>query len=430
MMDFAIGMAAFALFFALTGYFVFSLIAQFRAQRLALKTSLLETHYLRARVKQIMDTRKSEKAKSDFSWNGFRKFRIDRKIKENADICSFYLVPHDGKPLPPFLPGQYLTFEIGIPAAAKPGGGQAGNSKPVIRCYSLSDSPTQSDYYRVTIKKIPPPPGKPELPPGLVSSYFHEYLNEGDLVDVKAPAGHFHLDLTKQTPIILIAGGVGITPVLSMLNTVIRSTSEWEVWFFFGVRNRTEHIMKEHLERIALENPNVHLNVCYSNPTSDDVPGKDYHHGERVSVDLFKKLLPSNNYRFYICGPPPMMNQITQDLMAWGVPEKDIFFEAFGPASVKKLAPVPESGQTVFQVTFAKSGKTLAWQPQAGSLLDFADQNGIKIDSGCRAGNCGTCLTAIKSGEISCLVESGAKPEVGSCLACISVPKDNLTLDA
>jgi ferredoxin-NADP reductase len=383
-----------------------------------------------------MDARKSEKAKSELSWNGFRKFRIDRKVKECGDICSLYLVPHDGKALPPFLPGQYLTFEISISETAKSAGGKGPNAKPVIRCYSLSDSPTQSDYYRVTIKKIPSPPGKPELSPGLVSGYFHDHLKEGDIVDVKAPAGHFYLDLTKQTPVVLIAGGVGVTPVLSMLNTIIRSTSAREVWFFFGVRNRTEHIMKEHLERIALENPNVHLNVCYSNPTSDDVAGKDYHHGERVSVDLFKKLLPSNNYRFYICGPPPMMNQITQDLMAWGVPEQSILFEAFGPATVKKLAPAqplaqaPEKAQAAFQVTFAKSGKTLAWQPEAGSLLDFATQNGITIDSGCRAGNCGTCRTAVKSGEVSYLVESGAKPEAGSCLTCISVPKNNLTLDA
>jgi len=431
-MDLAIEITALAFFAVLTASFIFSLVAQFRARRLAGKTTVLENDYLRARIERIMDTRKGEKAKNEFSWNGFRKFRVDRKVKESGDIFSFYLVPHDGKPLPPFLPGQYLTFEINIPGASK----SAGGSKPVIRCYSLSDSPTQSDYFRVSIKKVPPPPGKPELPPGLVSSYFHEHLKEGDIVDVKAPAGHFYLDLAQQTPVVLIAGGVGVTPVLSMINTLTRHTSEREVWFFFGVRNRAEHIMKEHLQRLALENPNVHLNICYSNPAEDDIQGKDYHHRERVSVDLFKKLLPSNNYQFYICGPPPMMNQITQDLMAWGVPEKSVFFEAFGPATVKKLTPAPSSAQAAekaqpaFQVTFAKSGKTLAWQPEAGSLLDFAAQNGVTIDSGCRAGNCGTCLTAVKSGEVSYLVESGAKPEAGSCLTCISVPKNNLTLDA
>src|SRR3990167_2615749 len=157
MMDFAIEITALALLAVLTVHFIFSLIAQFRVQRVALKTSVLENSYLRARVGQIMDARKSEKAKTDHSWSGLRKFRIDRKVKEGGDICSFYLVPHDGKPLPPFLPGQYLTFEISIPENMKSGGGQGSNSKPVIRCYSLSDSPTQYDYYRVTIKKIPTP---------------------------------------------------------------------------------------------------------------------------------------------------------------------------------------------------------------------------------------------------------------------------------
>ena len=180
----------------------------------------------------------------------------------------------------------------------------------------------------------------------------------------------------------------------------------------------------------------MRIRICYSTPSKEDVLGQDYHHGERVSADLFKKLLPSNNYQFYICGPAPMMNQLTQDLIAWGVPEKSVFFEAFGPATVKKLAAaqtpanVAEKTETAFQVTFAKSGKTLSWKPEAGSLLDFADQNGITIDSGCRAGNCGTCITAIKSGEISYLVEHGAPSEAGSCLACISVPKGPLTLDA
>ena len=435
MMDLAIEITALGLLAVLAANFIFSLASQFRAQRLAGKTALLEGDFLRARIGQIMDARKNEKVKNELSWNGFRKFRVHRKVKENSDICSFYLVPHDGKPLPAFAPGQYLTFEISIPETSKSGGAPGKNSKPVIRCYSLSDSPNRSDYYRVSIKKIPSPSGKPELPPGLVSNYFHNHLKEGDIVDVKAPSGHFYLDLTKQGPVVLIAGGVGVTPVLSMLNAIVEGGSKREVHFFYGLRNKTEHIMKEHLDRVAAENPNVHLHVCYSNPEGGDAAGKDYHYAERVSVGLFKKILKSNNYEFYICGPPPMMNQITQDLAAWGVPEKAVFFEAFGPASVKKLVPPPSAvpasaAQPALQVTFAKSGKTFPWKADSTSILDFAAENGVAIDSGCRAGNCGTCITAIKSGEVCYLVESGAKPEAGSCLTCISVPKNNLTLDA
>jgi ferredoxin len=132
-----------------------------------------------------------------------------------------------------------------------------------------------------------------------------------------------------------------------------------------------------------------------------------------------------------------MMNSIVKDLEAWGVPETHIHFEAFGPATVKKTAPVAHPDATAasqasagITVTFAKSNVTAAWQPEIGSILEFAEANGVAMDSGCRAGNCGTCITAIKSGEVKYLQEPGAKPEAGSCLTCVSVPKGNVTLDA
>jgi Na+-transporting NADH:ubiquinone oxidoreductase subunit NqrF len=217
----------------------------------------------------------------------------------------------------------------------------------------------------------------------------------------------------------------------------VASGSQRETWFFYGVRNGKEHIMKDHFDRIRREHGNARLNMCYSDPEPSETKGKDYDHGERVSVELFKRLLPSNNYEFYICGPPPMMNSIVKDLEAWGVPETQIHFEAFGPATVKKTAPVAHPDATAasqasagITVTFAKSNVTAAWQPEIGSILEFAEANGVAMDSGCRAGNCGTCITAIKSGEVKYLQEPGAKPEAGSCLTCVSVPKGNVTLDA
>jgi len=118
-------------------------------------------------------------------------------------------------------------------------------------------------------------------------------------------------------------------------------------------------------------------------------------------------------------------------LAGWGVPKKNIHFEAFGPATVKGCkADTGEKSSAKIDIQFEKSGKTLVWDAKAASLLDFAEANGIPIDSGCRAGNCGTCLTAIKSGEVELVGEPGSEPESGSCLACISIPKENLTLDA
>lgn len=340
-----------------------------------------------------------------------------------SDVVSFYLAPHDGKPLPPFLPGQYLTFQLRIP----------GIDKPTIRCYSLSDC-AHPNYYRVTIKRAPPPKDRPELPCGLVSNFFQDQVREGDILDVQAPRGGFFLDILKENPVVLIGGGIGLTPVLSMLNAIVASGSKRETWFFFGVRNRVEHFMKEHLERIAREHDHVRIHVCYSDPAADDLEGRDYHHRERVTVDLLRRLLPSNNYEYYVCGPPPMMNQITKELEAWGVPEAHIHYEAFGPATVKKVTHRSEEiaapGAPVVKVTFARSGKDFPWDSKASSLLEFAEGQGIRIDAGCRAGNCGTCLTAVRSGQFAYTIEPGAPAEPGTCLTCVSVPKGDLVLDA
>jgi uncharacterized protein len=355
------------------------------------------------------------------SWSGYRKFVVTKKVKECEDVYSFYLSAHDHKPLPSFKPGQYITFNINIP----------GMAKSLVRCYSLSDCP-RSDYYRVTIKRALPPAEAKDAPLGLVSSFFCDKVQEGQILDVKAPAGSFFLDLAQERPIVLIAGGVGVTPMLSMLNALVEKRSRREVWFFFGLRNGAEHLEKERLAAVAREFENVRVQICYSRPDPKDVPGQDYHHAERVTVDLFRRLLPSNNYDFYICGPGAMMKSITDDLKAWGVPEKNIFFEAFGPATVKKAAPaVPiVANAAAMQVTFSRSGKIVKWDG-SGSLLDLAEANGLQIEAGCRAGNCGSCAIAIKSGTVELLAEHhGATMEEGSCLACISRPKCDLVVEA
>jgi len=381
----------------------------------------LEGELLKAKIKSIMDRREIEAKQLNLSWNGFRKFKVVSKVEETSDITSFYLAPHDGKELPEFLPGQFLTFQIPVPT----------QPHPVIRCYSLSDSPFHPERYRVSIKRVPAPRNEPTAPPGLVSNYFHDFLNENDIVDVKAPSGHFHLSMTKKFPVVLLAGGVGITPLLSMLNAITEMGSQREVWFFLGVRNKKDHVMKEHLEMVARENENVRLRVFYSAPGETDVLDEDYHVKGRVNVENLKTILPSSNFNYYICAPPPMVKDLRKDLAEWGVPEKNIHFEAFGPATVKgcKAEPGKASGVKI-NIQFEKSGKTLVWDFKSESLLDFAELNGISIDSGCRAGNCGTCLTAIKHGKVELVGEPGSEPEAGSCLTCISIPKEDLTLDA
>jgi hypothetical protein len=164
------------------------------------------------------------------------------------------------------------------------------------------------------------------------------------------------------------------------------------------------------------------------------VQGRDYQHAGRVSVDLFKQLLPSSNYEFYICGPGAFMKSITDGLREWGVPDKHVFFEAFGPATVRKVAAPITSPPTVsaapLTVGFSRSGKSFEWKLEQSTLLELAEANGVTIEAGCRAGNCGTCLVAIKSGDVEYLAGHGALAEERSCLMCICKPKSNLVLDA
>lgn len=400
-------------------------------QRRAAETKRAEAaaRHFEQRARLRLESERAERDRRQLSWNGQRKLFIERKVLEADDVCSFYLKAHDHKPLAPFKPGQYLTFQLKIP----------DQPKPVIRCYSLSDSPLEKDHYRVTIKRLgPPPKAPPDTKPGLSSSFFHQGLKEGDILDVRAPGGHFFLDETSERPVVLIGGGVGLTPVLSMLNTICKSGSKRETWFFYGIRNRAEHAMYDHLAEIARDHDHVHIQVCYSQPTDSCVEGRDYQHKGFVAVELFRKLLPSNNYEFYICGPPPMMEMITNDLSEWGVPEEHVNFEAFGPATVKKKAPPAEAKDAAasadeadgIEIVFARSGKTLQWKSDSGSILDFAEDNGIPMDSACRAGNCGTCITAVKEGSVSYLSEPGADVDTGSCLACVAVPKGRLVIEA
>jgi ferredoxin-NADP reductase len=359
--------------------------------------------------------------KSILPWSGTRKFRIERKEPLCRDVASFYLTAHDRKPLPEYLPGQYLTFELDAP----------DHRKRLVRCYSLSDRP-RSDHYRITVKQIRAPANSQSVAPGAVSTIFHERLKEGDIIDVRAPGGSFHLDPTGVSPVVLIAGGIGVTPLLSMLLELVESGSRREIWFFHGVRNGSEHAFKEQIEKIARENSNVRVHIFYSQPQTDDKFNENGKRSGRLTVDLLRTLLPSNNYDFYLCCPGKMMEEIDRDLRAWGVPEKRIHSEAFGAATLRRTANVEPPTTTVeLAVHFAKSGRKTMWNGQPDQvLLDVATACGVPIDSGCRAGNCGTCKVAVKSGQVKYLKEPGCLVEAGTCLTCCCVPQTEIVLDA
>ncbi len=401
-------------------------LAQFSIRSLATarfdkEQGKLKLKLLSAQIEVLKEKHRELEDLNASSWNGFRKFIVKEIRRDVKHVASVLLAPHDGKKLPAFKPGQFLTFNLRIP----------GQDKPVIRCYSLSSSPNP-ETYRVTVKKVLPNPKVADAKPGLSSTFFNEGLKEGEILDVKAPSGSFFLDLYQSRPVVLIGGGIGITPVFSMLKAIADRKDDRETWLFYGVRNGAELVFREELLELASSMKNVKVLLCFSDPVEGETEGKDFNVHGRVSVELFKKILPSNNYSFYVCGPPPMMESITTSLKEWGVPEASIFFEAFGFATVKKtVAPAteaaPAKGHRVF---FSRSKLEKTWDNSATSLLELAEQNSISIPSGCRTGNCGTCLVAIKSGSVSYLHEPGMKPDAGTCLTCVGVPNGPIEIDA
>ncbi|MBT3584790.1 MAG: 2Fe-2S iron-sulfur cluster binding domain-containing protein [Halobacteriovoraceae bacterium] len=399
------------------------LLATARQHGLMGSRKKLNIEILKARLEAEKQLVVERSATATLGWNGYRKFKVTELNKEANGITSVVFTPHDERPLPPFEPGQYLTFELNVP----------GQDKPLTRCYSLSDGPKENTY-RITVKKVPPPRDRPELPSGKSSTYFNEHVQVGYIIDLKAPSGAFHINLKENSGVVLIGGGIGVTPVYSMLKALDDLGSEREAWFFYGVRNDKEFIYAEDFKKIAVSNPNAKINICYSSAWDGPKDPNITYHNERVSVDLMKRLLPSSNYNFYICGPPPFMNAVVEGLTDWGAPKKKVHFEAFGPATVKKAKPAakPVEGAEKIEipVKFARAGKDLKWCGNDETLLELGEANEVGMSSGCRVGNCGVCAVALKKGEIDYAKEPSFDIEKGTCLPCIGMPSSEVEIDA
>ena len=364
------------------------------------------------------------------AWSGLRAFKVVARAFEDPakTQCSYYLAPVDGAALPAFKPGQFLTFSLEVP------GSEGREAKTITRCYSLSDCPAP-DQYRVTIKRVLAPTGKPALAPGVSSNYFHDDVHEGDILQLRAPSGHFHIDDLSQAPVVLIAGGIGITPMMSMLRWCVQHQPQRPVHLFYGLRNSTEHAFKADLKDLAKSAPqvqvqvHVHVHVVYSKPLATDTQPDDFQHVGHIDIELLKRSLPHGAYQFYVCGPPAMMESVVPALSQWGVATPDIHFEAFGPASVR-LPETPLATQAPVEVRFARSGRTLTWNGTESNLLDFAEKHGIAVESGCRSGSCGSCLTTLVSGSVTYANLPDHEIAVGQCLLCVGKPQSALTLGA
>lgn len=377
---------------------------------------------IRNRFQRRLNTARGLIANSS-TWEGFRRLTITNKIRETDDTYSFTLALENGEKLPQFLPGQHLIFRL--PVQEK--------KHPLLRNYSLSETPILRHFYRVTIRRAAPPELNRDAPPGIGSSYFHDAMRVGDRVEAEAPRGSFCLDLDDNRPVVLLAAGIGITPLLSMYKALANDTLERETWMFYGAPREENLAHSEELTALALTYSHLHLHYCLSRQSR--IPHQEgiYYHRGRIDISTIKNVLPSNNYRFYLCGPDKMVAQLAIELAEWGVPEADIRQETFGNGIGEILAATEANSVDTngVPVSCVRSGQDFTWYPGDGTLLTLAEAVGVPIPSSCRSGICGTCRTKIIKGEVRHLrPPQEGKIGEGFCLPCMAVPKSDIELDA
>ncbi|QFT88225.1 Flavohemoprotein [Bacillus sp. THAF10] len=250
-------------------------------------------------------------------WTDFKAFKVVKKVKESRDISSFYLKPIDGQKLPSFLPGQYITIRLNIP----------GTDNLFNRQYSLSDVPNQ-EYFRISVKRE----AEEDRPHGIISNYLHDSVEVGTTLEVTAPAGEFTLQTDQQSPLYLLSGGVGITPLLCMLKSLPVHQTKRETTFIHATKNGESHAFKKEVEEVmaTLENGKAHF--IFEKPTAEDKLKELYHFEGYVTKQMLEEMKIDVNGQFYICGPVPFMKAIIFNLEDLGVSAENIHYEFFGPA--------------------------------------------------------------------------------------------------
>jgi ferredoxin-NADP reductase len=353
---------------------------------------------------------------SEAVWQDWRNFVVMRKVKESEEITSFYLQPQDGKPLPDFKPRQFLTIKLDIP----------GQSRAVIRTYSLSDYQASGEYYRLSIKREGSPEGL-DVPPGVASNFMHDRVEVGKIIPAKPPNGKFYLDLNASYPIILISNGVGITPMIAMAKATTLNNPQRPVWFLHGARNGNYHAFRAEMADLVRSNPHLSVHYRYSRPLPEEeatYPSRGYVDMEMIRTVVAPELERLNalaQAQYFLCGSPSFMDSLLEGLRAWGVDEQRIHTEAFGGKVGKTVTS--DSGAETAEIVFSRSQKTLTWTPDGGTILEFAEAQGIDPPYSCRAGICLTCMCRLEEGEIEYQESPTGTPDAGSVLICISKPK-------
>jgi ferredoxin-NADP reductase/MOSC domain-containing protein YiiM len=351
------------------------------------------------------------------AWPGFRPMRVANIHKESDSVTSFILKPIDGQPLPVLQAGLFVVLRLHL----DPG------KPPVLRSYSLSDLPA-ADHFRISVKS--------ELN-GIGSSFLCNRTHEGDVLDVSAPRGSFTLR-PGQSPVVLLSAGVGATPVMSMLHTLAAESSQREVWWIYGARNRVDHPFAEESRSLLKQLSRGRGYIVYSRPAAIDRVGTDFDAPGHIDTALLERIGVPQGSDFYLCGPSSFLQNMRDGLRNWGVLAGNVHTETFG--SLEAITPgmaqvnhtphlpqgPPGSGP---QVSFARSGITAAWDPKFASLLEMAEACDVQVRWSCRTGVCHTCMTGLIAGSIVYDPEPLERPAPGNVLVCCSRPSAEVTLD-
>jgi ferredoxin-NADP reductase len=312
------------------------------------------------------------------TWAGT--LQVARIFQETPTVKTFRMVSTDRRRLPfTFKPGQFLTLSLPV------------DGKQVRRTYTVSSPPTRTSYVEITVKR--------EVE-GVASHYLHDQVREGDLIDVRALSGRFTFTGDESHGVVLIGGGVGITPMMSVLRNLTDAAWEHDVWMVFAVRTPHDIIYGKELTYLEERHPNFHLQIVVETVAGTDWRGST----GRVTAQLLSDFIPDlPGRRIYLCGPAPMMDAVRAMLEGLGVPPGQVLTELFS-TPVDQIerdeAAALARGACAAQVEFRVTGKTVP-VTATQTILDAAEAAGVKLDYSCRNGTCGTCRVRLVSGTVA-----------------------------
>jgi len=347
-------------------------------------------------------------------WVGWRDFSVTERVHETDDVLSVHLESADQGYVPDFFAGQHITLQMHTAHGL------------LQRSYSLTGAARQRERrgYWIAVRHAQGVDERGAPVQGKMSGHIHTGLALGDRVQARLPAGHFILPTRGRRPLVMVASGIGITPFLTLLQSLDPAEAHPPLLLLYGNRDGSRHAFAPQLSALAQRLPSLRIVNLYSRPRGEDVLGRHYDQVGRISPALIPAALLEQRALIYLCGAMDMMDSMRTALIDAGVPRMDIQFEAFRSAQAVAIAP----GQA-YEVTFARSAVSHLWTSADGPLLGFAERLGISLPSGCRVGQCESCAVPIKCGSVAHL--HGETPENDdSCLACQAIPTSVLTLDA